>query len=82
LKPVCLQALIDVLAFTFNSIGSATSASSGAWLRLAETMALERGMSYFATAKIINMAVIITMAMVRQRAARGGFLVTEGVFPK
>jgi hypothetical protein len=31
-------------------------------------MALERGMSYFTTAKIINMAVIITMAMARQRA--------------
>jgi monoamine oxidase len=30
-------------------------------------------MSYFTTAKIINMAMIITMAMVIQRAARGGF---------
>ena len=39
-------------------------------------MALERRMSYFTTAKIINMAVSITMAMVRQRVARGGFLVT------
>jgi hypothetical protein len=43
-------------------------------------MALERGMSYFTTAKIINMAVIITMAMVRQRGARDGFLVTHRRF--
>jgi hypothetical protein len=32
-------------------------------------------MSYFTTAKIINMAVIITVAMARQREARSGFLV-------
>src|SRR5271167_1425422 len=40
-------------------------------------MALERGMSYSITAKIINMAAINTMAMARQRATCGGFLVTH-----
>jgi hypothetical protein len=37
-------------------------------------------MSYFTTAKIINMAVIITMAMVRQQGARSGFRVTHRKF--
>jgi hypothetical protein len=31
-------------------------------------MALERGMSYLTTAKIIDMAVMFTMAMARQTA--------------
>jgi hypothetical protein len=31
-------------------------------------------MSYFTTAKIINMAVIVTMAMLRQAAGRGFFV--------
>jgi hypothetical protein len=34
-------------------------------------------MAYYITAKIINMAVIISMAMVAQRAERGGSLVTH-----